>query len=308
VVAAVVVALLIGVPVFGYYSVFLRPANRVIVQVNDVTYTRADLLIRLRVNLYEASDAGGSPVINPLLSVREVLDEELVTQAAGELGIALLPADVDRRIWLAVLGETKPDVPTVRLQREFVEKYKQYLLVRDINEELHRNIVRAGLLKDLLRADFLEQVPSAVPHIHLAWMAVDDRSAAEAIGHRVAAGESFASIVATEDGPMTGNEWRPTALLGGLTSDAIVDLEPGGVSRPAPNPNGGLILYGLLDPVEIREVTPSNVGSLGTAAYEDWVRVQEKLQQVLYQLDGETYDWLIEQLRQSRPAGNTSNE
>jgi hypothetical protein len=276
--------------------------------VNDVTYTRADLLIRLRVNLYEASDTGGSPVVNPLLSVREVLDEELVTQAAGELGIDLLPANVDRRIWLSVLGETKPDAPTVRLQREFVEKYRQYLLVRDITEELHRNIVRAGLLKDLLLADFLEQVPAVLPHIHLAWMAVDDRSAAEAIGQRVAAGESFASIVATADSPVTGIEWRPTALLDGLTLDAIAGLQPGWVSRPAPNPNGGLILYGLLSPVEIREVTPSNVGSLGTAGFEDWIREQERRQQVFYQLDGETYDWLIEQLRQSRPVGNTWNE
>lgn len=308
VVAAIAVVLLVGVPLFGYYAVFLRPANQVIVQVNDVTYTRADLLVRLRVKLYEAADIGGSPVVNPLISVREVLDEELATQAAGEVGASVSPDDVDRRIWQSVMNEPRPDSPTDRLQREFDERYQQYLLVRDVSEGFHRDIVRAGILQDLLRADFLEQVPTTVPHIHLAWMAVDDRTAAEAIGQRVAAGERFADIVATSDSPITGIEWRPTSLLDSLTKDAIASLKPGEVSRPAPNPNGGLVLYGVLDPVETRQVSSLNIGALGAAAFEEWVKDQELRQNVVYQLDGETYDWLVDQLRQSRPVGGSTDE
>ena len=305
-VGVIAVALLIGAPLAGYYAVFVRPASAAIVQVNDVTYTRGDILERLRIKLYEAAEGRGSPVVNPLIAVRETLDEELVRQSAKDRGLVLDAAAVEWEVWRRVMGDVEFTTSDDRLQREFDELYRQYLLTRDIPEELHRRIIENELYAEVIRDQLAAEIGETAPQVLLARLSVASREQANEIGQRVADGERFVDIVmsAGDDGfGSAGTGWTPVALLDSVVAGAIAQLSEGELSKPVPNASGGVSLYAVVETGDARPLEAHHLEPMQQAAFDQWLAEEEARQDVLYELDAATYDWLIEQLRESRAPG-----
>ena len=301
-VAVISILLLAVAPLLGYYAVFVRPTADIVIQVNEVTYTRGDVLERLRFKLYEATQAQASPIVNPLIAVREVLDEELIRQAAVERGLTLSAHDVDEAIWHEVMGDIRPARTGARLQREFDERYRQFILARDISQELHRRIAEIRLYTEALRAQLTSEIPETVPQVLLARLAVADRNEANEIRQRVTEGERFVDIVTAVGGSRAasaGVEWTPRMLLDDAVAGAIEQLPPGELSKPVPNPSGGLSLYAALETADARPPEPHQLGLMQRTAFDRWLAEEETRQNVRYELDSKTYQWLIEQLRAS---------
>ncbi len=305
-VGVIAVALLIGAPLAGYYAVFVRPASAAIVQVNDVAYTRGDILERLRIKLYEAAEGRGSPVVNPLIAVRETLDEELVRQSAKDHGLVLDSDAVERKVWRRVMGDVAFTTSDDRLQREFDELYRQYLLTRDILEELHRRIIENELYAEVIRDQLAAEIGETALQVLLARLSVASREQANEIGQRVADGERFVDIVmsAGADGlGSAGTGWTPIALLDSVVAGAIAQLSEGELSKPVPNASGGVSLYAVVETDDARPLEAHHLEPMRQAAFHQWLAEEEARQDVRYELNAATYDWLIEQLRESRVPG-----
>ena len=305
-VGVIAVALLIGAPLAGYYAVFVRPASAAIIQVNDVTYTRGDILERLRIKLYEAAEGRGSPVVNPLIAVRETLDEELVRQSAKNRGLVLDSDAVEREVWRRVMGDVAFTTSDDRLQREFDELYRQYLLTRDIPKELHRRIIENELYAEVIRDQLAAEIGETAPQVLLARLSVASREQANEVGQRVAAGKRFVDIVmsAGDEGlGSAGTGWTPIALLDSVVAGAIAQLSEGELSKPVPNASGGVSLYAVVETDDARPLEAHHLEPMRQAAFDQWLAEEEARQDVRYELDAATYDWLIEQLRESRAPG-----
>ncbi len=305
-VGVLAVALLIGAPLAGYYAVFVRPAAAAIVQVNDVTYTRGDILERLRIKLYEAAEAGGSPAVNPLIAVRETVDEELVWQSAKSRGLALDADAVQQEIWRRVMGDIEFSTSDDRLRREFDELYRRRLLARDIPEELHRRIVENDLYAEVIRDQLASDIGETAPQLLLARLSLASREQANEVGQRVAAGERFVDIVTSAaDGGFgsAGIRWTPVALLDSVVAGATAQLNEGELSKPLPNASGGVSLYAVVETDDARPLEAHHLEPMRQAVFDQWLAEEEARQDVRYELDAATYDWLIEQLRESRAPG-----
>lgn len=302
-VVVVGIVLLAAAPLLGYYAVFVRPAAEAIIQVNDVTYTRGDVLERLRFKLYEAAETRASPAVNPLIAVREVLDEELVRQAAVRRGLTLTADAVDQTVWHEVTGGSSSVRTDDRSQREFDELYRQFLLARDISQELHRHIVENRLYAETLRAEIVGGIPEEVPQVLLARLVVSDRDEANEVGQQVAAGERFVDIVTSgwdSRAASAGIAWTPLILLDDAAAGVIHQLSPGELSKPVPDASGGLSLFSVVDTADNRSPEPHQLELMRQAAFDRWLAEEATRQNVRYTLDAQTYEWLVEQLRDSR--------
>ena len=94
------VVLVLGLLVAGYVVVFVRPPSELVVRVNEVTYSRGDMVKLLRVRQLGVEFLGGkfNAGTDIFQALQQIVENEIIAQAAPRLGLSVSDAEVDRDI------------------------------------------------------------------------------------------------------------------------------------------------------------------------------------------------------------------
>ncbi len=310
-----------AIVVAGYVIIFVLPPQQLIIRVNDVVYTRGDMvkLLRLRQRSMEISQTQQQLRTNDDIfeALQLIVENEVIAQAAPGDGITVSREEIDDEIRRALapsedesLGKSPEQV-----EREFNERYRQFLNQTQVSEAEHRDLIRKGLLRNKYRQFLSDQVPAFAEQVYLHRIAMarndeidimqtkyadtlgDDTSPENIRAVVRAIAREFSSDPETyQSGGALG--WTPL----GIHEDyerRFWDLEISELSDPIPNVENPqtVFFFVISERDENLEVSRLNRELLKTRALQIWVNEERQNHDVYATFDSDVYAWFVEQLR-----------
>ena len=309
-----------GILFAGYVAIFVRPPQERLVSVNDVSYTRGDMvkMLRIRQRLLEDSGQRINTSTDIFQSLQLIVENEIIAQTAPSLGITVSDEEVDSQIQGTIIfqaGGTLAGKSDEQLDREFKELYAGFLNSSQIDEQEHRQIVRRTLLREKVRQYVGESLPTVTKQYHVYRLAVnhDDEIDIMQTKYRDFTRQSqdpqllhdaFKAI--TREFSREGQElvrrggelgWVPLGVIEDY-DDVIANLEVGKLSDPTPNRDQRQQAYVFMvsEVDELRELSAANADALKTRALERWINEQRREHDVYAVFNSDIYAWMIEQL------------
>ena len=315
------VAVIIGVVIAGYVIIFVLPPQQLIVRVNEVTYSRGDMvkLLRLRQRSLELVESQGLNTTDDIFqALQTIVENEVIAQAAPGQGISVSRDEVTNSI-RSVLTPSAADSQgksAAQIEREFRERHRQFLNATQVSEAEHRDLVRKSLLREKFRQFVGDQVPAYAEqvYLHRVWMNAQDEEIdvmqtklADAIGDdksprniRAAVRDIAREFSADPDTYRTGGDmgWVPLGIHEDYEYD-FWELEVGELSPPAPNVDDPrtVFFFILSDRSENQEVSRINRDALKTRALQIWINEERQNHDVYATFNSDVYAWFVEQLR-----------
>ena len=322
VITAMVISILVVISTFiiGYIIVFVMPPRELVVRVNDVEYTRGDLLELVRIDQKTTEFMGGKFDASSVVfeSLQQTVENEIINQIAPSHGITIseeqfdsMIDDIMRPSESASLGKSEEQI-----SRETSERYLAYLNTLQISQEKHRSIVRNEAIRERFRQYIGDSVPYVTEQVYLHRIITpitsemeimiikfDDltRDAVDPIELR----EAYKSVVRefSRDNSeiiRLGGEigWVPRNVLLDY-ENLFFDLVPGELSEPIPDPNNDaqLIFFMISDREEARELDIETRDELKTKALQDWINIERKSHNIYAVFNSDIYNWIFQQLR-----------
>ncbi len=236
----------------------------------------------------------------------KMIEEELVRQKAAEAGLTVSEEEIDREIEqmmgydreaaaTATVTETQQGaVMTEEQYRQLYESFKKnYLEASGMSEAAFREMVKANLLRDQVKALVTQDVPKEADQVQIAYFVLPTEEAARAIQQRLDNGEDPQTIIDElngDDDEATAGAMLPWEPLGFFSSQVSPDFEGEVFSRPVhkatdpvPGPNDRYFVGYILGH-ETRPLADEIYQQKVDEAYNSWVQAQLK-DHVTY------YDW-----------------
>ncbi len=321
-VIAVLLLAVVGILFAGYVVIFVRPPQERVVSVNDVTYTRGDMvkMLRIRQRLLEDSGQRIDTSTDIFQALQLIVENEIISQSAPSLGITVSDEEVDQQIQATIIfqaGATLAGKSDEQLDREFREFYGNFLNSSQISESEHRDIVRRSLLREKVREYVGESVPNVAEQYHVYRLAVSHEDEIDILITKYndyvknstdpqVLHQAFRAITRefSREAPelvRRGGElgWLPLGVLqDGEYDDVFVNLEIGELSDPIPNREQRQQAYVFMvsEVDELRELAPVHRTELKTRALEDWINQQRREHDVYAVFNSDIYSWMIQQL------------
>ena len=323
IVISALVAVIVAVVIAGYVVIFVLPPQQLIVRVNEVTYSRGDMvkLLRLRQRSLELVDSQGLNTTDDIFqALQTIVENEVISQAAPGQGISVSRDEVTNSI-RSVLSPSESESQgksAVQVEREFRERHRQFLNAAQVSEAEHRDLVRKSLLREKFRQFVGDQVPAydEQVYLHRVWMDAQNQEIdvmqtklADTIGDDKSPRNIRASVrtIAREfsadpDTFRTGGDmgWTPLGVHEDYERD-FWDLEVGELSPPIPNVDDPrtVFFFILSDRSENQEVSRINREALKTRALQIWINGERQKHDVYATFNSDVYAWFVEQLRVS---------
>ena len=139
----------------GYVIAFVMPPRELVVRVDDVEYTRGDLveLVRIRQKSVEFLGETFDASSGVFEALQLMVENEIISQVAPSMGITVSEMEIDSHIDAImrpddyeILGKSEDQI-----SRETHERYNSYLNTIQIDEKTHRHIVRSTALRQKFR-------------------------------------------------------------------------------------------------------------------------------------------------------------
>ncbi len=319
IIGAMLVALA-GVVVAGYVIIFVLPPQQLIVRVNDVSYSRGDMvkLLRLRQRTMELSDSQGMRTSDDVFEALQlIVENEVIAQAAPSDGIAVSREEIDNAIRNSMAPTENESIgkSSDQIEREYRERYRQFLNQSQVSEAEHRDLVRKAILREKYRQFLSDKVPAVAAQVYLHRIAlgpndeidimqtkladlIGDNKSPEHIREvvRVIAREFSSDPETYQSAGELG--WAPLGIYEDYESK-FWDLELGKISDPTPNVDNPQSIYFFIvsERSESREVSRRNRESLKTRALQEWVNAERRNHDVYAKFNSDIYSWFIEQVR-----------
>ena len=319
-VIGVMLIIIVGILIAGYVIIFVRPPQERVVSVNDVTYTRGDMvkILRIRQRLLEDSGQRIDTGTDIFQALQLIVENEIIAQSAPSLGITVSDEEVDAQIQATIIFQAGANLvgkPQDQLDREFKELYAGFLNSSQIDESEHRRIVRRTLLREKVRQYVGETLPSVTKQYHVYRLAVnhDDEIAimqtkykdyVKASADPQVLRDAFKAIArefSREEPELVrrGGDigWLPLGVLEDY-DDVIANLEVGKLSDLIPNRDQRqqAFVFMVSEIDELRELSPANADALKTRALERWINEQRREHDVYAVFNSDIYAWMISQL------------
>ena len=309
-----------GVILAGYVMIFVLPPRQLVVRVNDVKYTRGDMVKLLRVRQTQVQRAG-----EPFNSTQDIfqalqflVENELIEQLAPTYGVTVSDEELVADIRL-ILGPSEaesagqdPD----QIKREFRERYTSYLNTIQLDKSTYEAQVRKTILRRKFRQFIGEKVPAVAEQVHVyrAIVGADDELAVLPVKYTNALGDNtdpesyqraFKQIVRefSRDDPETirlGGDlgWVPRGILEDY-DDVIFNLEPGQLSELFPDfdSSSQMIYFMVSETAAARELDPEDLDALKSQALQDWLNEERFNNDVWSKFNSDIYSWMIKQLK-----------
>ena len=313
----VVLLLILAIPTFEFVRKFVLPPRELALRVEDVEYSRGDLVNFIRFNQRLSEQAGqkfevGTSLFDALTTMSE---NEIAFHGAPALGVTVETAEVDRYIQVSLgfyyLSDAEAKLPANKAQID--EAFRQFLTAVRLDEPTYREIVRRELFKSKVRdrlAGDVDRIQEQV-HVYEIRLDKDDKQLTETLRRRLKAGETFSELAlkySVEVNVRRNNGdlgWLPRRVLQeydnlffGLKEDGtrILPLrEPSNVVR---NPvDNNWTIYYVDEYVSAREVDADDFEVLKDRALRDWLDTERKRLDVHLVLNDRIYNWVNKQVR-----------
>ena len=320
VIAVLLLVIVVGVIGVGYTLVFVLPPQERVVSVNDVTYTRGDMvkMLRIRQRLIEDSGQRIDTSTDIFQALQLIVENEIISQSAPSIGITVSDEEVDQQIQATIIfqaGGQLAGKSDEQLDREFKELYGNFLNSSQISEDEHRDIVRRTLLREKVRQYVGESVPGVAKQYHVYRLAVSQEDEIDIMFTKyqdyvknstdpLLLHEAFKAITRefSREAPelvRRGGEvgWVPLGVLEDY-DDVIATVEVGELSDPIPNRDQRqqAFIFMVSEIDELRELAPVNHEALKTRALERWINEQRREHDVYAVFNSDIYAWMIQQL------------
>ena len=318
----VMVLAIASIVIAGYVMIFVLPSREVVVRVNDVSYTRGDMVKVLRVSQKGMEYLGGQfNATNDIFQTLQLfVENEIIAQSAPSLGISVSDEEVQSQIRdiftprAAASGGMDP----AQVEREFQERYKGYLNAIQYSEDEYYQLTRRSIIREKTRQFIGESVPSVAEQVHLHQIivaptdeidimkvkledALRDATEPAEIQQAVKAIVRQFSRDSQEMIRLGGDlGWVPRGILKDHEY-AFFDLEVGKLSDVSTSIQDQQELYFFIlsERAEARELDPEDLDALKTAALQNWINEQRAKFDVYSDFDSEIYEWMLEQLGMS---------
>ena len=308
-----------GISIAAYSIKFVFPNRELIVRVNDVAYTRGDL-----VKLLAAKQAQFELVGNTFKSGREVfealqqlIETEMIATVAPEHGVTVSEEEIDeeiRRLFTPSAGNA--DIAPGQLEREFEERYGAFVNEIQLSRTEFREEIRKQLLRERFKQYIGESVPEVLPQIRVHRIVLDPRDDLDLVRqkyddfrdssvdpeHIRTAFKAIVREFSRDNAEVVrrGGDlgWAPKGVFKEY-DDLIFSLDVGELSLQVPNFNNPEQIYFFLvsEKDDARQVDPVNLDRLKTKALQDWLNDERANHEVYAQLDSDIYAWMLGQLR-----------
>lgn len=312
--------LLTGIIVAGYVIIFVMPPQQLVVRVDDVVYTRGDMvkLLRLRQRSMELANTQGMRTTDDIFeALQMIVENEVIAQAAPSDGISVSRTEIDNSIRSRIAPSENESLgkSDAQIEREYHERYRQFLNHAQVSEGEHRDLVRKSILREKYRQFVGDQVPAFAEQVYLHRIAMghndeidvmqtkladsigDDKSPERIRGVIRGIAREFSSDPDTYQS--AGDlGWTPLGIYEDY-EDKFWDLEPGEISKPAPNVDNPQQVYFFVvsERDGNREVNRRNRETLKTRALQIWVNQERQNHDVYATFNSDIYAWFVEQLR-----------
>ena len=314
----------VGIVVAGYAIIFVLPPRVQVVRVDDVSYTRGDMvkLLRVRQAIVRAQGGQFDSSEDVFMALQIVVENEIVAQVAPRFGISVTRQELDdaiRSIMAPTVFDSQGKADD-QVEREFRERYGSYLNSIQASESEHRDLVRKSILRDKVRQLVGDQVPLIAEQVRVHRIAMSPKEdevdimqtkLEDAIGEDKSPENiraAFKSITKefSRDPQSAQNRgdlgWVPLGIYDEYDY-AFFDLEVGELSTAVPNRDDPSQTYFFM--VSERSVTraldPANVDILKTRALQDWLNEERANHDIFAAIDSSIYAWMTEQLRITSP-------
>ena len=320
IIIGVLVLAIVGIVTAGYVIIFVLPPQQLIVSVNDVAYTRGDMvkLLRLRQRALELSNSQTLRTTDDIFQALQVIVEnEVISQSAPSQGISVSREEVDNaiRVTLAPTENESRGKSDAQIEREFRESYRQFINTAQVSQAEHRDLVRKSILREKARQLVGDQVPIYDEQVYLHRIVIgqygeidimqtklvdtigDDLSPENLRNSFRQIAREFSSDPATvQNSGEVG--WTPLGVIEDYER-IFWDMEPGELSDPTPQvENPQMVLFFMIsERDENREISRRSRETLKTRALQTWVNEERQNHDVYATFDSTIYAWFIEQLR-----------
>jgi len=242
--AAVVLVLVIGIPLFGYYREIYAKGQETVLKVNGKAFNADYYVKRVYFGLYllDLQDASTpsqqtDPWTNartslPLQMLDTLTQEELIRQGAQKLGITATPEEITKSMQDRILPPVGPDekVDQVKRDADFQAALKGILQKGRLSEPEFRAMVEVDVLRDKIDEHLKSQVTSPAEQVHARGILFTTADEAKAARDKIAGGADFAAV-ADEEAKKNTPEPTPTPQPSPTPS-----AQPG---EPTPTPQTG---------------------------------------------------------------------
>ena len=322
---ALSIAVILGVFLVGYFIAFVLPPRELVVRVNDVKYTRGDLVELVRINQKTADFFGvtfdaSSSVFE---SLQTIVENEIISQSAPSYGIIVSDEEVDLQInsVMKPTADLESGKSEEQIVRETRERYASYLNTIQIDESTHRDIVRKTMVRERFRQYIGDSVPfvaeqvklhrlimPALGEIDIMKVKFEDAKRDAKTSHGLSV--AFGSVVRefSNDTPST---LRRGGDLGWIAKGVIPEyerdffyLEPGELSDPVKNKENSnqAIFFMISERHMAQELSVAVRDELKTRALQEWVNEERSNYDVYAVFNSDIYAWIFKQLRLSSTA------
>jgi parvulin-like peptidyl-prolyl isomerase len=276
-----VIALVIGIIVYGVYVTVIAPSGQLLSMVNGASITAADYREALR--LYSSSQGSAEA---PLLVLE---NNELVRQGAIAANISVTEGEIDQRIKDVLFPEEEEIDEVV---------YRQFLDTLQISESVFRQAIEVELLGEKLEDDIKGQVPEVgafIPHVNVTAILVYTEEEAEEVMEKLGGGEDFASLAEGYGDGALG--WLPRGIMSDEFDEVAFSTPRGNVSQPFSTAEGYYIIKVLER--EDRALGEDVRGQLEANAFAYWLE-GEREEKVDRKVDDgdlqKIYQWAMGQI------------
>ena len=314
----VLLVVVAGISIAAYSIKFVFPNRELIVRVNDVAYTRGDLVKLLaakqaQFELLGSTFKSGREIFEAL---QQLIETEMIATVAPDYGVSVSEEEVDEEIRRLFTSRGGGDVAPAQLEREFAERYGAFLNEIQLSRTEFREEIRKQLLRERFKQYIGESVPEIVPQVRVHRIVLDPRDELDLIRekyddlrdssidpeHIRAVFKVIVREFSRDDSEIIrkGGDlgWAPRGVFKEY-DDLIFSLEVGELSLQVPNFNNPEQIYFFLvsEKDEARQVDPENLDRLKTKALQDWLNDERANHEVYAQLDSDIYAWMLDQLR-----------
>ena len=322
IIIGVLLLVITGIVAAGYVIIFVLPPQQLIVRVDDVVYTRGDMvkLLRIRQKALELDNSQGLRSTDDIFQALQIIVEnEVIAQVAPSQGISVSREEVDNQIRSSMSPSEAESQgkSSAQIDREYHERYRQFLNSAQVSEGEHRDLVRKAILREKFRQFVGDQVPVYAEQVYLHRVGMgyqdetdimqtkyldllgDDRSPAHIRDTVRSIAREFSRD--PETAQSRGDlGWLPLGILEDYEYD-FWELEVGEMSDPTPNVENPQtsFFFVVSQREESLEISRINREQLKTRALQDWINNERENHDIYATFNSEVYAWFVEQLRVS---------
>jgi parvulin-like peptidyl-prolyl isomerase len=198
IIASAILAVIIGVSVFGWYLAYKRPLLINVLTVNGKNISVDYILRRCLMSIYDASTNTTTGTANPMGIINTIMEEQTIEQTVAKppYNIIVTEADIDQALRNeADLSTSGSSTTTTMTDAEFNEWYRQLLNNTQLSDEELRELIKVGIMEQRLNTYLADSMPTTADQVHLWDIVVADQTTAADIEMRINhGGEDFATI------------------------------------------------------------------------------------------------------------------